>query len=193
MARVVIVVGHPKKGETLNLALARAYQSGAEEAGHDVALFELSEMTFDPILHEGFSGEQPLEPPLADAQAAIGACDHLVFVFPLWFGFMPALMKGFIERVFQPGFAIGKKNGGSDWTPLLKGKSARLIMTMGMPALIYRVWFGAHAIKALKWNILRFCGFSPVAVTLHGMVEMVSSSTRQKWLRDAYKLGQTAK
>lgn len=192
MARIVVILGHPKKGKTLNEALAEAYAAGAEEAGHEVRLFKLAHMQFDPILHEGFSTPQPLEPEIAEAQAAIGAADHIVFVFPLWFGFMPALLKGFIERVFQPGFAIGSKGGKANWQPLLHGKSARIIMTMGMPALFYRLWFGAHTIKALKYNILEFCGIKPVKVTLHGMVEAVKLPIREKWLTHARQLGKEA-
>jgi NAD(P)H dehydrogenase (quinone) len=105
VARIVIIVGNPRK-ETFSEALAAAYQRGAEAAGHQVSLFVLSRMEFDPILHNGFSKPQPLEPDLAAAQTAIGAADHLVLIFPLWFGTLPALLKGFIERVFQPGFAI---------------------------------------------------------------------------------------
>lgn len=188
MSRIVIVVGHARQS-TLCEALGEAYRRGAEAAGHEARLFVLSRMSFDPILHQGFSKPQPLEPDLKAAQDAIGAADHLVLVFPLWFGTLPALLKGFIERVFQPGFAIEGSIKDGSYRARLKGKSARIIMTMGMPGIIYRWYYGAHALKMLKRNILGFVGFSPVRSTIHGMVEAVGNDVRAKWLADAEAMG----
>ncbi len=191
MARIVIIVGNPRK-ETFSEALAAAYQRGAEAAGHQVSLFVLSRMAFDPILHDGFSKPQPLEPDLADAQTAIGAADHLVLIFPLWFGTLPALLKGFIERVFQPGFAITGSIRDGTYRAMLSKKSARVIMTMGMPGLVYRWYYGAHCAKMLRRNILEFVGFKPVRTTIHGMIEAVSNEKRATWLLEAEELGKRA-
>lgn len=146
MTRIVIVVGHARRG-TYGEALGEAYRRGAEAGGHDARRFVLSKMSFDPIRHEGFSREQPLEPDLKAAQDAIGWADHLVVIFPLWFGTLPAIFKGFIERVFQLGFAVEPTAGVGGYRPLLTGKSARIVMTMGMPVFIYRWYFGGHAVK----------------------------------------------
>ncbi len=191
MSKVVVVVGHARRG-TYGEALGEAYKRGAQAAGHDVALFVLSHMSFDPILHEGFSVEQPLEPDLAAARAAIGTADHLVLVFPLWFGDLPALLKGFIERLFQPGFAIERTKTLAGFRPLLTGKSARIIVTMGMPAFVYRWYFRAHAVRMLKRNILGFVGIHPVRTTLLGRVEAVSPDQRRRWLDDAEAFGRRA-
>lgn len=191
MARIAIVVGHPRV-DTFCEALATAYQRGAVEAGHETRLFVLSRMTFDPILHNGFSQPQPLEPDLAAAQAAIGWADHVVIVFPLWFGTLPALLKGFIERIFQEGFAVEGTIREGNYRAKLAGKSARVIMTMGMPAFIFRWYYGAPCLKMLRRNLLGFVGFKPIRATLHGMVEAVSTEQRTGWVAEAEALGRAA-
>ncbi len=188
MADIAIIVGHPRRG-TYCEALAEAYRRGAETGGHRARVFLLSQMRFDPILHEGFSKPQPLEPDIEEAQRAIGAAHHLVVVFPLWYGCLPALLKGFIERVFQPGFATEKAKTAMGFRPLLTGKSARVIVTMGMPGFVYRWYFGAHALKMLKRNILGFVGFSPVRDLVLGSIEAVSGGRRQRWLDEVEALG----
>jgi NAD(P)H dehydrogenase (quinone) len=133
---------------------------------------------------------QPLELDLAEAHRAIMAADHLVLVFPLWLGAMPAILKGFLERILQPGLIEPHRAG--KFVQLLEGKSARVIMTMGMPGLVYRWWYGAHALQALKRNILEFMGVKPVRSTLLGMVETVGAERRQQWLAEVEELGRTA-
>lgn len=192
MARIAIVVGHARR-DTFCEALAGAYRRGAEAGGHTAELFVLSRMRFDPILHDGFNSVQPLEPDLQAAQDAIGRADHVVLVFPLWMGTLPAILKGFIERVFQPGFAMERDAGDSGYTPRLKGKSARVIVTMGMPAPVYRWWFGAHAVKMLKRNILGFVGIAPVRTTIFGMIGIAADGTRKGWLDKVEALGRAAR
>lgn len=192
MAEIAIVVGHPRTG-TYCEALAEAYRRGAEAGGHVARVFALSKMRFDPILHEGFSKPQPLEPDLEAAQKAIGAADHVVIVFPLWYGGLPALLKGFIERILQPGFATEKSDTLMGFRPLLAGKSARIVVTMGMPALVYRWWFGAHALKMLKRNILGFVGFAPIRDKVLGGIGSVSDERRRQWLAEVEALGYAAR
>lgn len=189
MARIAIIVGHPKR-QSFCAGLADAYRRGAEAAEHEIRLFRLAEMRFDPILHEGFDKRQQLEPDLATAQAAIVWCEHLVLVFPLWFGSMPALLKGFIERVFEEGVVAEK--GPKGYRPLMNGRSARIILTMAMPSLIYRWYYGAHGLRLLKRNILAFVGFGPIRARLYGMVEIASDERRRRWLAEAEALGRQA-
>ena len=192
MAKIMIVVGHPH-ADSYCAALGEAYRRGAEAGGHDAKLFLLAEMSFDAILREGYRREQELEPDLVTARQALLASDHLVFVFPLWCGDMPAILKGFIERVLQPDLlAIHAAGYKADWN-VLKGKSARVIMTMDMPGWFYRWYFGAHALKLLRRNILHFTGVTPVRSTIHGMIEAVSDGTRQEWLSEAEALGHQAR
>ncbi|MEJ2377606.1 MAG: NAD(P)H-dependent oxidoreductase [Pseudolabrys sp.] len=191
MAKIMIVVGHPQ-ADSYCAALGEAYRRGAEEGGHDATLFVLGEMSFDAILREGYRREQVLEPDLETARQALKASNHLVLVFPLWCGDMPAILKGFIERILQPDLlTIQAAGGGASWK-VLAGKSARVIMTMGMPGWFYRWYYGAHALKLLRRNILHFAGVHPVRSTIHGMIEAVSDGTRQEWLREAEALGHRA-
>ena len=191
MTKIAIVVGNPMR-DSYSEALGQAYLRGAESGGHEAKLFLLACMNFDAILREGYRREQPLEPDLVAARQALKASDHLVFVFPLWCGDMPAIMKGFIERVLQPDLlAIQGSHNRASWS-ILKGKSARIIMTMGMPGWFYRWYFGAHALKLLKRNILHFTGVSPVRSTVYGMVVGVGDEKRKQWLREVEALGHQA-
>jgi len=192
MAKIAIVVGNSMRDSYCE-ALGKAYLRGAKSGGHQAQLFVLARMNFDAILREGYRREQPLEPDLAAAREAFVACDHVVFVFPLWCGDMPAIMKGFIERILQPDLLAIQKSGGKASWKVFKGKSARVIMTMGMPGLIYRWYFGAHALKLLKRNILGFIGIGPVRSTIYGMIEAVGDDRRKSWLREVEALGHAAR
>jgi putative NADPH-quinone reductase len=191
MKKIMIIVGHPQR-QTLCEALGKAYQNGAQSAGHEVKLFTLADMTFDPILHHGYRLEQPLEPDLQAAYEALIACDHLVFVFPLWCGDMPALLKGFIERILQPDL-IARENteNAMNWS-IFQNKTARIVMTMGTPVSIYRYWYRGHALKLLARNILNFIGIKPVRHTLFGMVGTSKPADRDRWLNQLRALGAQA-
>jgi putative NADPH-quinone reductase len=191
MKKIMIIVGHPQR-QTLCEALGKAYQNGAQGAGHEVKLFTLADMTFDPILHHGYRLEQPLEPDLQAAYEALIACDHLVFVFPLWCGDMPALLKGFIERILQPDL-IARENteNAMNWS-IFQNKTARIVMTMGTPVSIYRYWYRGHALKLLARNILNFIGIKPVRHTLFGMVGTSKPADRDRWLNQLRALGAQA-
>jgi len=189
VSRIAVIVGQSRQG-TFCEALAEAYATGARSAGHHVEVLHTARMTFDPILREAYVREQPLEPDLVEAHRAIMAADHLVIVFPLWLGAMPAILKGFLERILQPGLIEPHRAG--KFVQLLKGKSARVIMTMGMPGLVYRWWYGAHALQALKRNVLEFMGVAPVRSTLYGMVEAVGAEKRRQWLDEMEVMGRDA-
>lgn len=189
MSRILVVIGHPRQ-DTFCEALGEAYARGARSAGHEVELLALSRLQFDPILREAYVRVQPLEPDLEKAHAAMLAADHLVLVFPLWLGAMPAILKGFLERILQPDI-IGPAKAGK-FVHVLEGKSARVIMTMGMPGVVYRWWYGAHALQALKRNVLEFMGVSPVKSSLYGMIEQVGAEKRRQWLDEVEELGRQA-
>ena len=189
MAHIAIIVGHTRTSTYCD-ALGQSYLRGAEAAGHEVTLFATSNMAFDPVLREGFDRIQPLEPDLQAAHDAMTAADHLVIIFPLWLGSMPAILKGFLERVMQPDLVGPSKQG--KFPKLFKGKSARVIITMGMPAFVYRWWFGAYALKMLKRNILGFMGVSPVRSLIYGNIERVGPKGRLRRLKQVEDLGRHA-
>lgn len=187
--RITIIQGHPDHADNhLCHALAEAYRRGAESAGFEVRSIAVGSLTFPLIRNkEDFEhGERPDE--IREAQSMIRTSDHLLIVYPLWLGTMPALLKGFLEQVFRYDFAFEPGPGGK-FKKLLQGRSARVVITMGMPAFAYRFYFGAHSLKSLERNILKFAGISPIRESMFGMVENVSDATRQKWLKQMQQLG----
>jgi putative NADPH-quinone reductase len=129
---------------------------------------------------------------IAAAQRRVAAADHIVIIFPLWLGDMPALLKAFLEQLLRPGFAYEGSTEKGLPKKLLKGKSARIIITMGMPSAFYRLYYRAHSLKNLKRNILAFCGISPVRDTLIGQVEAKDPALRKRWLKKMEELGRWA-
>ncbi|QKC84813.1 NAD(P)H-dependent oxidoreductase [Mesorhizobium sp. NZP2077] len=193
--RILIVVGHPDPSpDRLCRGLARAYGEGAEKAGHVVRRVDLAAIDFPMLrtMQEFEHGSIPDE--LKGAAEAIVWAEHIVFVFPLWLGTMPARLKSFLEQVMRPGtaFAYPDKGGGFTKT-LLRGRSARVVVTMGMPSVVYRLWFLGHGIAGMKRSILHFVGISPVRETLFGMVAGASDATRAKWISQMHKLGERAR
>lgn len=193
MHRLLLIQGHPDSS-TRHFAhlLADAYADGALAAGHEVRTIDVSTLEF-PLLRSQADWETGRVPEtLRAAQQDILWADHLVLFFPLWLGDMPALLKGFLEQIARPGFAFRKEAGNPFASKGLTGRSARVVVTMGMPALIYRWYFRAHSVKALERNILGFIGIAPVRETLIGMVAGQTPATVAKWERFMRGLGHKA-
>lgn len=169
--QILIILGHPALARiSFCEALANIYQSRAESAGHEVRIIRVAKLVFDPILHEGNERPQNLEPDLIAAQETIRWANHLVIVYPLWAFMMPALLKGFFERTFTPGFAYSYEIETTFNSGLLGGKSARVIQTSGMPGFAYRWFYRAHGAKALG-SMLKICGIKPLRFTYIGAFE----------------------
>lgn len=192
MAHILIIQGHPDPaGGHLCHALAGAYAEGARQGGHEVRHLDVAQMGF-PLVRSKAEWETGLPPPcIAAAQPDLLWADHLVILYPLWLGCMPALLKGFLEQVLRPGFAM-EKLGPAAWRSRMKGKSARVVITMGMPALAFRWWFGAHSLRCLKRSILGFVGIRPVRDTLVGMVETLTAARHAALLETMRVLGNRA-
>ena len=191
--RVLIIQGHPDTSERhFNHALADAFAQGAQRVGHAVQRVDVAALDFPLLRSKAGWDAAALPASLELAQQAIQWAEHIVVFFPLWLGGMPALLKGFLEQVARPGFAISATRGGGLPAKLLTGRSARVVVTMGMPALLYRWYFRAHSIKALERNILGFAGIAPIHETLIGSVESLSDAGRQKWLTKLEALGRHA-
>jgi len=187
--RITIIQGHPDpERRHLCHALADAYRTGAEEAGFEVRTIEVAQLSF-PWIRSKADFEQGERPPaIAEAQSVIRSSDHLVIVYPLWHGTQPALLKAFLEQVFRYDFAFEPQPNGR-YRKLLRGRSARIVVTMGMPALAYRFYFGAHGLKSLERSILKFAGIRPVRETLFGLVEHADAARRARWLDEMQTLG----
>jgi putative NADPH-quinone reductase len=189
--RILVIQGHPDpKGGHFGHALASAYALAAAAAGHAVKRLEVARLDF-AMLRDQADWQGPPPPALAEAQAMIAWADHIVLIFPLWLGTMPAVLKGFLEQVLRPGFALIYE-GHRFPQKGLEGKSARVVVTMGMPAFWYKWFFRAHGVRGLERNILGFCGVKPVRETLIGLVESKDGRGRERWLGKMRDFGRKA-
>ena len=186
--KILVILGQPQR-HSYGGALMQAYVDGARAAGADVKELYLGEIKFTACASTTLQNPVELEPDLRDAQAAIKWADHLVFVYPIWWGTIPALLKGFIERVFQPGFAVNFREKSPLWDKLLTGRSARLIVSLNTPPWIYRWYFGRPGHNTMKKTILGFCGVKPVRITEIGPIRGSNEAKRKKWLQQARALG----
>lgn len=191
--RILVIIGHPDpEPKRFCRVLADAYVKGAESAGHTVRLIDLAMIDFPMLrtMDEFQNGTVPES--LAPAAELIVWAEHIVFIFPLWLGTMPALLKAFLEQVMRPGTAFAyPEGGGSSTKTLLGGRSARVVVTMGMPAAFYRLWFLGHGIAGMRRNVLNFVGIKPVRETLFGLVEG-GNAKRVRWIEHMRKLGRHA-
>jgi NAD(P)H dehydrogenase (quinone) len=188
MDKVLVILGH-SRNDGLCGALARVYLEGAAAAGRETRLLELGALDFDPVLRAGFDGEQALESDLQRAQADIAWAGELVFVHPTWWGGPPALLKGFIDRVFLPGFAFRYRERSPFPERLLKGKRGRLIVTMDSPPWYYRWITGQPGHRMLRTAVLGFCGVRPVTVHAFGPVRGSTEAAREEWREQVRRLG----
>ena len=187
-ARVLIIVGHPDP-ESFNFTLARAYKRGARRTGAEVRTLTLAELDFDPNLRYGYRERCALEPDLVEAQRLLKWADHLVWVYPVWWGSVPALLKGFLDRVLLPGFAFRKREGSVWWDKYFGGKTARLICTMDQPPWFYRLRYGRPSTRAMREVTLKFIGVGRVRVKAIGPLKDSTDAQRAKWLGEVEGLG----
>lgn len=186
--RVLIINSHPDR-ESFCFALADKYMQVCKNRGVQCNLIHLMDLHFDPILKYGYRMPTGLEPDLIKMQELILAANHIVFVFPVWWGTYPALLKGFIDRVFLPGFAFKYKPGSLLWEKKLIGKTATIIATMDTPLWYSRLVYKSPAINSLKKGVLEFCGIKPVNVKFFSPIKSSTPAKREKWLRKVEQMG----
>jgi putative NADPH-quinone reductase len=190
--RVLIIDGHPDpRPERFVHHLAGVYRRAAEAGGHSVREIRVAELTLPPLRSaEEFEKGEP-SGAVRELQESLRWAEHVVVVFPLWLGAMPAMLKSFFEVVLRPGFAFAYQSKGQP-KKLLKGRSARVIVTMGMPGVFYRLVYRAHSLKSLERNILAFVGFSPIRDTVIGNVEGMSADARAELITEIETLARHA-
>jgi len=195
--RVAIIQGHPDPADHHLLhAMADAYAEAATAAGHEVRRIDVARLEF-PLLRTQDDFEKGAIPPaLVGPQADMRWAQHWVFVFPLWHGTMPALLKGFLEHIFRPGFAMeyakdaaGGRSSSHFPKRLLAGRSARVVVTMGMPVLFYRWYFGAYGIRSFERSMLSFAGIKPIRESLYGLA-FADDKKRRRWIADMRRHGE---
>jgi NAD(P)H dehydrogenase (quinone) len=186
--KILIINAHPNK-DAFNFGIAAAYKKGAEDSGAEVQEIVIADLVFNPNLKYGYQQRTAQEPDLIASWQKIKWADHLVWVHPVWWGGLPAIAKGFIDRVFLPGFAFQYRENSIQWDKLLKGKTAHIITTLDQPGWYYRLFFGRPSVNQLRKSTLAFCGISPVKVTYIGIIKTATERTREKWLVKVLKQG----
>lgn len=181
MSNVLVIAGHPNSS-SFSSALAQAYAQAAEARGAAVTRIDLAQLQFDPILRQGYSVEQTLEPDLVAAAAAIQAADHVAWFFPMWWGGPPALVKGFIDRVFTPGYAFRYRGRNQLPQKLLAGRSARLVSSMDSPWAWYALVLRKMLHASFGMATLSFVGFSPIRSTVFYELRFRSAAERERAL-----------
>ena len=192
MKQVLIINGHPDK-QSYNYALTEAYKNGANKTNAIIDTINISDLDFNPNLRFGYRQRTELEPDLKDAIDKIKKADHIVWVFPMWWYGYPALMKGFIDRTFLPGITFEPIEGKASPKKLLKGKTARIIITSDTPKWYDFLFMKSPAINQFKKGTLEFCGINPVRVTYISPIKNSTLDARKKWLKKVIKLGEKLK
>lgn len=192
MNKIVIINGHPDK-ESFNFALADAYKNGAEKSGAEIREIAIGELDFNPNLQFGYRKRTELEPDLLTAQETLKWADHIVWVYPVWWGSVPAIMKGFLDRVLLPGFAFKKREGSVWWDKYFTGKTSRIICTLDQPTWYYKWINKAPSHYAMKKLTMNFIGVKTVKITAIGPIRLSKDEFRKKWLKKVEKLGQANK
>ncbi len=191
---ILLILGHPSENSFCK-AIIDAYQKGAEEAGANCRTICLSRLNFNVNLSDGYrTGESvQLEDDLIASQQLILWADHVVLAYPNWWGFMPALTKGFIDRVFLPGFAFKHRSGKIFPEKLLKGKSMRLLITMDTPKWWFYLIYRASQYQILKDIVFGYVGFHPIMFSTFGFMRKSTVKQRNNWLKQVERLGKQLK
>ncbi|HKZ65375.1 MAG TPA: NAD(P)H-dependent oxidoreductase [Chitinophagaceae bacterium] len=179
---VLVINGHPREN-SFSGAFLQAYVTGAREAGATIETLKLASLCFDPNVTCPIPHRQYAEPDIENARQLILWANHIVFIYPTWWGTMPALLKGFIDRVFISGFAFEETEAGAGYAPLLRGRSAQVITTMDTPVMIYKLFYRAPGHNAMRRSILQFCGFIVTGILSFGPVKNADQEKRESWLR----------
>jgi NAD(P)H dehydrogenase (quinone) len=190
--KTLIINGHPDK-ESFCFALAESYKKGADLSGANCKLIHLADLNFDLNLSKGYRQITELELDLLKMQQAISDANHLVFVYPTWWGTYPALLKGFLDRVFLPGFAFKNRKDSPFWDKLLKGKTAMLIVTMDTPKWYNFLVYKNAGHNSMKKAVLEFCGIKPVKVISFAPIKSSDGKKRKQWLEEVEALGKQLK
>ncbi|MDE0534655.1 NAD(P)H-dependent oxidoreductase [Tenacibaculum sp. L6] len=188
MKHILLINGHPDK-ESFNHALAASYKRGALETEAVIEEITITDLNFNPNLKFGYRKRTELEPDLQEALTKIKKSDHIVWVFPVWWAGYPAIMKGFIDRTFLPGITFQPIEGKPFPEKLLKGKTARLIITSDTPSWYDYLFMKRPAIRQFKKGTLEFCGIKPVKTTFLSTIKNSSPEQRNKWLEKVHLLG----
>lgn len=189
-SQVLVIVGHPRS-RSFNSALAHEYASGVRDSGRSVEVVQLSDLKFDATVDPTLVTD--VEPDIKRMQEKIARAEHLVIFAPGWWTTYPAILKGFIDRTLTPGFAFQYESGKPMPRKLLKGKTARVVLTMDGPVWYYRFFNRAPGLNALNRGTLWLCGIRLVGSTLLSVRAKLDTDEaeayREGLLKKSYALG----
>ena len=190
LKKILLILGHPSENSFCE-ALLKAYQKGAESAGATCKIIYVSKLNFNVSLSERYriDAASALEPDLVSTQEHIHWADHVVLVYPNWWGFMPAVTKGLIDRIFLPDYAFKHHSGRIFPEKLLSGKSMRIMVTMDTPTWWYYLIYRASQYQILKDIVFGYVGFKPIRFSTFGLMRKSTGVLRSKWLSKVEKLG----
>ncbi|MGV8856353.1 MAG: NAD(P)H-dependent oxidoreductase [Devosia sp.] len=185
--RIYLLMANPDRG-SFDSAIADTFQAAALAAGHQLERQDLASMHFDPVLHQGYKTIQTLEPDLVQAQELIAWCERWVIVYPLWWGGVPALLKGFFDRTLLPGQAFNYHDDDAGWEKLLTGRSAQLLITSDAPNIWTALAYQNCDVRMVKHAVLGFCGIRPVKVRRFDRVKFSTEPQRAAWLEQVRQM-----
>ena len=183
MAHVLVIDGHPDPA-SLTAQLAVSYTAGA---GDDAVALVLRDLDFDLSLRTGYRAPQDLGPDLVRAQELLEWADHVAVFTPLWWGSVPALLKGFFDRTLERGWAFRYKENGMP-EGLLAGRTGRLTVTSDSPRW-YLPLVGDSTVKQVRGRTMEFCGIKPTRLTRYADVRNRTPEQIEEWIREAADLG----
>ena len=181
MKKILVINGHPNK-DSFNAVLAQSYIKSALAAGSEVRYIAIGELDFNPNLQFGYRQRMELEPDLLKAMEDIKWSEHQVWIHPIWWLGMPAIMKGFFDRAFLPGITFkSHKEGVTEG--LLQGRTGRIITTAGDLSLdVYEKTYASSGLVQLKKGILEYCGISSIQDSFIGPLYELDENDRRKWI-----------
>jgi len=190
--RTTIVFNHPNENSYCN-AILNAVTKGLQQANHEIDLMHLDNDGFNPTMSKpdlkAFVEHQPIDPQVIDYNERLKKTDHLIFIFPIWWDLMPALTKGFVDRVLSPGVVYDHHQRGFGLVPLLKNlKSITIITTMNKPKIMYSLLIGNLIRKAMLKSVFKTMGYKNLNWISFTSVKSVSQQKREKWLKDIEKI-----
>lgn len=189
--RIFVLNGHPAQN-SLSKLFVDTYVEAAKVSGHEVRVAHLHDLNFD-LDYEfgGYSKTKPLEPQLETFLEDLEWSQHFVLASPMWWGGLPAKLKGLIDRAFLPGRAFDTRNPNKLGlpAPMLTGRTARVILTADTPGWFLRLVYGNALIRQLKGQVLNFVGFKPVKFTYFAGTSHPKAGKVARWTETIHRVG----
>lgn len=192
--RIIVLDGHPG-ANSLSRLFTDTYAKAAQGAGHHVRVVRLSELEFDMDFGDGGYGSwKPLEPQIEAVLKDLEWADHVVMSSPIWWGGLPAKLKGLLDRILLPGRAYDTRNLNKMGmpSPLFTGKTGRIILTSDSPRWFMRLAYGSALLRQLTGQIFGFVGIKPTRFTYFAGASHPKPGLVDRWAAEVQKIGARA-